>query len=816
MYNPWDSVSWQDLGLWELGLDWLGYGGNGDYGLETVAFTTTTSRIVTSVDSVLMSTINDTDYYQGFLGVGNTNGNFNGKVGYPLITQLAGVYDKIPSQSYGYTAGAYYAADGRGVPSSLVLGGYDTLRYELHGITFNIDPTVNLPEVLLRGISVSATVEDRRPSHWNSSTQTLLEFNATSNLALIDSSTPYLWLPTAVCEVFAKALNLTWIEDYGVYIFSDDSQYTQFLQDDPFEFTFSLSSFDYTDNFGQPLAVPGVVNITISSAAFAQLLRYPFKNQFQYGDPAVAYFPLKRADSGPMIIGRAFLQEAYLIMKYQAQTFGLYQAQFPDNAATNYSLMSLDRNGDSHHLSSTNSTKLNTGAIVGIAIGTVALVGVAALTSWCCCCRKRKRKAKAKAKVTTPVQIVEAVKEESGLEEDEPVSPLVRMLSRLRTRRRKPRRREIYEISGDNAQPNEAADHQLYEMRAPKSPAELAANESFWTNDITAVGTDGTMNAYAIEHQRLERQLQQGPAGSYYAPSAEIVTDVSLGGNYRPTTNTSPVAWPSYENNSSGPSMPSPTTPHTIDWQRRHFDLPSPMTVVPPMPSPFVRNHVDGDSTFAPYSPDGYYPPPIPSPPLLHNHPSLPQIQTLRSPHSARSFHLEQPPRSRILVQPQEPHTTCRSNSSQHSPVSPIEPPLPPSPTYQRSPIDSSNIVCLGPLPDNIRLPPLRPPQSTPRIVVPQEPSIAPSSASPMSSLHQMPSNQSDISPGPRHPDEPRKSIETLGSNYTVEEETRIQQQFLRSESMRGQERIDGFDGEFDWVHVPQVAHRRYSWENDR
>jgi len=96
------------LGAWQLGLKDLGLGGNGDYGLDTILVSNTVTRITTSVDGALIAAINDTDYYQGFIGVGVTQGRFGTKVVNPYITQLAESYGTIPSHSYGYTAGAYY------------------------------------------------------------------------------------------------------------------------------------------------------------------------------------------------------------------------------------------------------------------------------------------------------------------------------------------------------------------------------------------------------------------------------------------------------------------------------------------------------------------------------------------------------------------------------------------------------------------------------------------------------------------------------------------------------------------------------------
>lgn len=108
MFVPGDSKTWESLGAWQLGLSDLPYGGNGDYGLESLAFTDTLHGVSTAVKSALVAAINDTDYYLGYIGVGIDQGRFGKNVTNPLITQLAETYGVIPSHSYGYTAGANY------------------------------------------------------------------------------------------------------------------------------------------------------------------------------------------------------------------------------------------------------------------------------------------------------------------------------------------------------------------------------------------------------------------------------------------------------------------------------------------------------------------------------------------------------------------------------------------------------------------------------------------------------------------------------------------------------------------------------------
>lgn len=110
LYRPQDSNDWDDLGTWHLGLDDLGYSGNGQYGFDRVK---ATSEIQSgrgfSMDQTLTAAINTTDHFLGILGLGITQGNFNSTVARSPLTVAVQEYGLIPSYSYGYTAGAHYS-----------------------------------------------------------------------------------------------------------------------------------------------------------------------------------------------------------------------------------------------------------------------------------------------------------------------------------------------------------------------------------------------------------------------------------------------------------------------------------------------------------------------------------------------------------------------------------------------------------------------------------------------------------------------------------------------------------------------------------
>src|SRR5271156_1412579 len=104
LYDFSNSSTWQTEGVFELGLDpQLGFTGAAYYGLDTLEFGTTG----VSLKNTIIGSINTKENCLGFFGLGDIPGNFtNITVSSPL-----GALDNqstIPSQSYGYTAGAIY------------------------------------------------------------------------------------------------------------------------------------------------------------------------------------------------------------------------------------------------------------------------------------------------------------------------------------------------------------------------------------------------------------------------------------------------------------------------------------------------------------------------------------------------------------------------------------------------------------------------------------------------------------------------------------------------------------------------------------
>ena len=99
-----ESSSWLDQGAFELGLDpQLGFGGDGVYGLDTIALN---DQI--SVPSQIVAVINTTEYYLGFFGLGVEPTNFTSADQPTFLDSMVENASFTPSHSFGYTAGAHY------------------------------------------------------------------------------------------------------------------------------------------------------------------------------------------------------------------------------------------------------------------------------------------------------------------------------------------------------------------------------------------------------------------------------------------------------------------------------------------------------------------------------------------------------------------------------------------------------------------------------------------------------------------------------------------------------------------------------------
>jgi hypothetical protein len=271
-----------------------------------------------------------------------------------LLTNLKN-QSSIPSLTWGYTAGMYNH-DPK-VFGSLTLGGYDASRFTQNNLNFSMGADISRDLlVAVQAITTGST--------------SLL---TTPIFALIDSLVPHIWLPLSACQAFERAFGLTWNETAQLYLVND-TLHTALTNSNPtVRFTIGL---DATGGDTVAIDMPyGSFDLVASPPLVAS--------------GTSRFFPLRRADNDTQYtLGRAFLQNAYVIANYEYFNFSVKAAQYPSTSVSQR-IVSLPAKAGA--AVQTKSSGLSTGAIVGIAIGAAAVILILAAIMFFVF-RKRKEK----------------------------------------------------------------------------------------------------------------------------------------------------------------------------------------------------------------------------------------------------------------------------------------------------------------------------------------------------------------------------------------------------------------------------------------
>jgi hypothetical protein len=174
---------------------------------------------------------------------------------------------------------------------------------------------------------------------------------------MTDSSSAAFWLPESVCTRFEEVLGLQWDQIANLY-FVSEALHQSLSQQKP---SITLT-FGHEDN---------TINITFPYAAFDTTARWPLVTTDDK-----RYFPLRRSATDEYVLGRTFFQEAYVTADYERRNFSIAQAVHDRNVQLKAiaSVSSPSRDYDS---------SLSTGAIVGIVLGSVAVLApIAGLIWW--------------------------------------------------------------------------------------------------------------------------------------------------------------------------------------------------------------------------------------------------------------------------------------------------------------------------------------------------------------------------------------------------------------------------------------------------
>ncbi|QIX00013.1 hypothetical protein AMS68_005530 [Peltaster fructicola] len=389
LFNYSSSSSWTYQGLYYTYIEQnLGYTANAYYGYDTVTLAGNGENGPTVKNTTVGGIALDT-FYLGVLGVNPKPTNFTSENDpYPsLMTQLRD-NKKIASMSFGFTAGAYYRF-ANGVYASLTLGGYDTSKYSDNNVTFNFGAD-NDHEILvaLQSITTPSSV---------ASSPNAVQLLPSPIYVEIDTTIPHIWLPTEACRAFEVEFGLTY--DYSNNIYTVNDTLHKSLLSRNANITFTL---------GQLTAGGQTVSIVLPYAAFDQVATAPFLN---VGN-STRFFPLRQANSSAQyILGRTFMQEAYIIVDYEVSRFQLKQVVWNQSATTNLVAIPLGNASSSttdwtsssykptyssltspSSTASSSSSGLSAGAIAGIVVGVVVVLALLGLLAFFFI-RRRKRRA---------------------------------------------------------------------------------------------------------------------------------------------------------------------------------------------------------------------------------------------------------------------------------------------------------------------------------------------------------------------------------------------------------------------------------------
>ena len=218
----------------------------------------------------------------------------------------------IPSYSYGLHIGSASL----GIPGSLLLGGYDQNRV-MGDVSAQAFSSGSFP-IELFDLSIGVA-EGGSPWDYNNKTGLLAQGNSSlaSGLSvIIDPANPYLYLPQSACDAIAAELPVTYQPDYGLYFWNtSDSQYSK-ITTSPSHLAFRFSK-NNLNNEDITIKVPfALLNLTLE----APLVKTPTQ-----------YFPCMATNSTP-VLGRAFLQAAFIGVNWLGGKWFLAQAPGPDGS----------------------------------------------------------------------------------------------------------------------------------------------------------------------------------------------------------------------------------------------------------------------------------------------------------------------------------------------------------------------------------------------------------------------------------------------------------------------------------------------------
>ena len=245
-----------------------------------------------------------------------------------------------------------------------MFGGYDKSRLSTQSVS------VSMPSKENNSLVIAVQEITYAPDPKVDPKITSFTVNSGGFSAVIDSVLPHLILPDSICDQFQTNFQLQFDVNKGLYTVNASAH--QSNKQNNATVSFKLGK--------DPRGSNEFATIQLPYAAFDQQVKFPIASN------ATNYFPLSKSHDGVYVLGRTFLQEAYVVVDYERTNFTIAPAQFSDPMPssqivsiynTTYTRLPQTKNSSSSGLSA--------GAIAGIVIGIVLaflLIGIGAFVWW--------------------------------------------------------------------------------------------------------------------------------------------------------------------------------------------------------------------------------------------------------------------------------------------------------------------------------------------------------------------------------------------------------------------------------------------------
>jgi hypothetical protein len=357
----WDrdaSSSFEEIGIYDLWIErHLNYTGNAIYGYDALGLGGVGEGGPTLLNTTI-GTMAVEDFWVGIFGINPKPTNFtsfeNGSPSY--MTQLK-EGNHIPSLSFGYHAGARYRFTG--VLASLTLGGFDASISVENNVTFKFAPDNERDLV----VAIQSITTPSRKAHSTIDTELL----PSPIYAYIDSTIPEIWLPIEACMAFEIEFGLIYDDKTKLYVINEK------LHEDLLN-----RNANVTFNLGPATSGGDSISIVLPYAAFDIKAKPPYKGFTK----EMRYFPLQRApNDGAYTLGRAFLQEAYMMVDWERAEFKISQMNWkstpnPEIITINPVMNRGETPGNIPRKSNQSHPELSNGAIGGVAVAAIAVIAL--------------------------------------------------------------------------------------------------------------------------------------------------------------------------------------------------------------------------------------------------------------------------------------------------------------------------------------------------------------------------------------------------------------------------------------------------------